>query len=765
MTNEEEIVEHKTDHTEADSDGDGVNDGAELAGGLDPLNADTDGDGLKDGVETNTGTFVSADDTGTNPKETDTDGDNFPDGFEVAEGSDPTKEASTPELVGYEGVVLADQPISYWRFEDEGSKATDLGSSKTEGDYVGVTRVPGIVGNAAKFEDDQGNSHIDFGEPGAGSMSQLVNVDDGNEDPDRKTSVEFWINTSQISPTDENWSSPVLFGEESGGDGDIQWGYLRPDGRISFAINDANHRHHESSIEINDEEWHHVVFTYDWSTSISQLYIDGEPDPDQPEFEGGANVFTDADADIQYMGWNSIGRGGQGQFVGLFDEVAIYDKILAPDRVKVHYDSAFEDGDGDGIPDRWEEAFGLNPDDASDAAGNLDADELTNLQEFLAGTDPTKPDTDGDGLADHVEINDHKTSPKSADTDGDGLTDGAEVNDHGTDPTKEDTDEDGFKDQVEIARGSDPRDKNSIPDSLVAHWHADDVPDGAVATWTDRVQSIDATATNEPTKDADGIRFDAEQETSLEIAGDENPLAGQETWSLTAVFIVEQGESRRDPNNTGQFWANSMLVGRELPGGARGDYGLGISAENEVVAGWGQPDGGIHLDEIDLADGEVHVATATFEVGVGVSIYLDGTESDTTDNDGRSMEAETMNFGVNILNVANDTAYYTGHIQQILLHDTALSEDAVKLLHEDVFAGGSGTGFSIISVLVNEARTEANITWNSRAGRAYAVEHTADFAKWTELADGVEAEGDQTSFKDGTLTPDVSVRYYRIREE
>ena len=54
------------------------------------MTADTDDDGLEDNVETNTGTFVSASDTGTDPLNPNTDDDLVKDGQEVADGSDPT---------------------------------------------------------------------------------------------------------------------------------------------------------------------------------------------------------------------------------------------------------------------------------------------------------------------------------------------------------------------------------------------------------------------------------------------------------------------------------------------------------------------------------------------------------------------------------------------------------------------------------------------------------------------------------------------------
>jgi len=47
------------------------------------------------------------------------------------------------------------------------------------------------------------------------------------------------------------------------------------------------------------------------------------------------------------------------------------------------------DADNDGMPDDWEKRHGLDPKDPADASADKDGDDFTNLEEFLAKTDPT----------------------------------------------------------------------------------------------------------------------------------------------------------------------------------------------------------------------------------------------------------------------------------------------------------------------------------------------------------------------------------------
>jgi len=117
----------------ADSDADGLSDGAEVnTHATNPTRADTEGDGLNDGDEINV--------YGTDPLVADSDGDGFRDGYEVANGSNPANPNSLPPNVAVSGTGI-------------------LGTKPTV--EAGVETPRFNSGTAANINDDNLNSRVD----------------------------------------------------------------------------------------------------------------------------------------------------------------------------------------------------------------------------------------------------------------------------------------------------------------------------------------------------------------------------------------------------------------------------------------------------------------------------------------------------------------------------------------------------------------------------------------------------------------------------
>jgi hypothetical protein len=190
---------------------------------------------------------------------------------------------------------------------------------------------------------------------------------------------------------------------------------------------------------------------------------DGMPDYWEDTFGLDKNDPSDATANNDNDGWTS-----GDETVAALSNLEEYQLGLNPNRI--------DDSDFDQIPDHWEIYYGLNNSSSLDASEDPDGDKVTNLQEYESTTDPvaTPVDSDNDGMPDDwetvygfdpgpAENNSDDTNEADEDFDLDGISNLEEYL-AGSDPTVPvDTDSDTMPDYWEILHGLDP---NSAADRI-----------------------------------------------------------------------------------------------------------------------------------------------------------------------------------------------------------------------------------------------------------------------------------------------------------
>lgn len=396
-----------------DTDGDKMPDAWESANGLNPLVNDAagnpDGDDLNNLAEYNAGTRplvfdYNAPRSGASgsfvlslhPLAPDQDKDGMPDAWEIANGLNPAINDSNldPDLDGLSNLAEYNAGWNPRLSEKAATLSAQSGSFLVNtGAYSG-----GFT------KDTDGDGMPDWWEVSYGLNPA---VKDGGLDPDldRLTNLQEYLTGHHPKFNDLNGEvyqvSPLFVGNFAG------------------RLPDTDH-------DGMPDIWENTYGT-------NPLVADSLADPDGD----GRNNLSEYNAGTSPLAndWRGPATAASGNFLA---NTGGFNGGYAPET------------DHDGMPDWWEIQYGLNP-LVADANGNLDADALTNLQEYNAGSDPSRfgflilvdaqgntftcdtggafTDSDSDGIPDWWEkqnTGNRTALNPTADSDGDGKSNLAE---------------------------------------------------------------------------------------------------------------------------------------------------------------------------------------------------------------------------------------------------------------------------------------------------------------------------------------------------
>lgn len=279
----------------------------------------------------------------------------------------------------------------------------------------------GIDWNSTAMDDADNDEEANYFDSTPFPSSDGDADDDGLED------------SNDPAPNDASNTSPIngvaWYGDVFGNnDADAYPNFFDPDASSSSNVSPVNgNAWGNNAMDDNDSDGQANFFDSD----------PNPPPPPDPDTDGDG--LTDSEEST--YGTNAAVIDTDGDGLTDYEELRTF-STGALDAYSIHHASPSTtlnltdwhlidqtDSDNDGIIDRIETFYGLNPSDGSDAFGDLDGDGVSNLNQYLQGIPPnahtTWYDVDGDGMTtvfeNFYQFNDGTFDDSAEDTDGDGL--------------------------------------------------------------------------------------------------------------------------------------------------------------------------------------------------------------------------------------------------------------------------------------------------------------------------------------------------------
>ncbi|SDK75420.1 hypothetical protein [Microbulbifer yueqingensis] len=363
----------------ADPDGDNLSSLSEYQLGTNPKNADTDGDGAADDADLwplDPAESVDTDGDGIgNNADPDDDNDSLPDSWESQHGLDPlnpvdaSADPDGDNLSSLSEYQLGTDPLNPDSDGDGAADNVDLWpldpaeSVDTDGDGIGNNADP----------DDDNDSLPDSWESQYGL--DPLNPVDASADPDGDNLSS--LSEYQLGTDPKNADTD---GDGAADDADL-WPLDAAESLDTDGDGIGNNADPDDDNDSLPDNWEIQVGLDPLDPADASADADGDQLTGLQEYALGTDPLnSDSDGD------------GAADNVDLWPLDPAESVDTDGDGIGNNTDT---DDDNDGLPDAWENQYGLDALDAADAEQDLDGDERSNLAEFQQGTDPTDPGDPG----------------------------------------------------------------------------------------------------------------------------------------------------------------------------------------------------------------------------------------------------------------------------------------------------------------------------------------------------------------------------------
>ena len=432
----------------SDPDGDTLNNEQEAVWGTDPYNPDTDGDGHTDGGEvfydyTNPAVWNYF----TPPSATDADYDGFDDNSDPAP-SDSANYSSINQSYWYADALNDADNDGTSNFSDPSPWPDDPtadfdqdgildGIDPSPQDWMNYSNYNAITWYGMAMGDSDGDGAANYYDVSPYDSPPSNDADDSPPDQDADSIPDG----TDPEPLDSTNTSPIngvswhgTANDNSDNDGFSNFFDPAPDDGVNYS-------------SWNNTIWDDTAME-DADNDGQANFFDTDPWPAPPTDSPGVASDTDGDGltDDEESGYGTNPLMIDTDLDGLtdFEELSVY-YINPLDAYSIHLASFAttpnlmdyylvdgidnDEGVGDGIPDRIETYYGLNPSDSADAFGDLDGNGVTNFDQYQVGiplnAHLTQFDGDLDGMItvfeERFQLNDGLFQDSVEDPDNDGL--------------------------------------------------------------------------------------------------------------------------------------------------------------------------------------------------------------------------------------------------------------------------------------------------------------------------------------------------------